>query len=687
MAKRSGTQLLKKYNNALYPSGILLVVFLGLSIAFFLISSESVSRQVREAFHLTVSFEADAINKSVRAHSAALKRTGPIIHAFLARGMIGDISEAMQTESFSREFPGFVAIDYLDAQGKLTIRAYPEASNLDTLAALEGADLSWQDVQDAIPAARASNGPVAVGKIRGSGDFFLLCAIKSKRQVAGYTLTQFSLARMIRELFQERAVYSLDPMTSGSTGYFEVVTIEIAGTKKHLYFPMPEDFEGSAAKSMPYLILLGGGIISVLLFLVFRSLTSARNRALELAEKMTEDLRKATTAAVAANQAKSEFLASMSHEIRNPINVIIGMSEILAGMSLAEQQKKYLDTLQNAGEHLLGLINDILDLSRIESGQLELETIPFDLAGAFDQAFELYKFRAMEKKIGFVQEIDPALPKNVLGDPVRLKQILVNLLGNAFKFTREGQITISAKLISLDDGLATIEASVRDTGIGIPASKQAAIFDKFTQVDASTTRRFGGTGLGLAICKRLTELMGGRIHVESEEGQGSRFIFTTSFKLAPGEPGQSQPQGTRAAVSNEAPADKLRILLAEDSPDNRSVLSVFLRDLPHELAVAENGAEALDQFKQQRFDLVLMDNQMPVMDGLTAVREIRSWERANGRKPTTILALTADSMKSDIENSLAAGCDGHLTKPVRKAVLLEAVRKHTNVTSPGTGHP
>ncbi|MCE9596328.1 MAG: response regulator [Spirochaetia bacterium] len=687
MVKRPGTPLLKKYSDALYPSGILLVVFMGLSVAFFLISSESVSRQVREAFHLTVSFEADAINKSVRAHSAALKRTGPIIHTFLNRGMTVDIGEAIQTESFAREFPGFVAIDYMDAQGTLSTRAFPDNSPLDTLAGLEESDLTWQDVLAAIPAARASNGPVTVGKSRGARDFYLLCAIKSKRQVAGYTLTRFSLARMIRELFQERAVYSLDPMTSGSSGYFEVVTIEIAGSKKHLYFPMPEDFEGSAARSMPYLILLGGAIISVLLFLVFRSLTSARNRALELAEKMTEDLRQATTVAIAANQAKSEFLASMSHEIRNPINVIIGMSEILSGMDLAEQQKNYLHTLQNAGEHLLGLINDILDLSRIESGQLELETIPFDLISAVDQAHELYKFRAVEKKIGFIQEIDPRLPKSVIGDPVRLKQILVNLLGNAFKFTREGQITLAAKLISTENGIVTIEASVQDTGIGIPANKQASIFDKFTQVDASTTRRFGGTGLGLAICKRLTELMGGRIYVESEEGKGSRFIFTVAFKVVEDQVTESRAPGAIAEPAVTEVSDKLQILLAEDSPDNRSVLSVFLRDIPHDLAMAENGAEAVEQFKQRRFDLVLMDNQMPVMDGLSAVREIRSWEKNNGKTRTTILALTADSMKSDIENSLAAGCDGHLTKPVRKAVLLEAVRKHTHVISPDTAHP
>jgi len=348
------------------------------------------------------------------------------------------------------------------------------------------------------------------------------------------------------------------------------------------------------------------------------------------------------------------------------------MGDILAGTSLEIQQKNYLRTLQNAGEHLLGLINDILDLSRIESGQLELEQIPFSLKEQIEQAAELYGFRAIEKHLEFAVDFDPTLPEQVIGDPIRFKQIIVNLLGNAFKFTQSGKITLEAKLLSGNADRASVRIAVRDTGIGIPVTKQNSIFEKFTQVDASTTRRFGGTGLGLAICKRLTEMMTGTIRVESTEGQGSAFIFEIPFAISHALAIESKPVQPVAM----SPGKIIRILLAEDSVDNRTVLSLFLKELAHELSVAENGAEAVDLFKQNDYEIVLMDNQMPVMDGLSAVRAIRLWENEQNRERTPILALTADSMKSDIENSTKAGCDGHITKPVRKATLLEEIRKH-----------
>jgi signal transduction histidine kinase len=336
----------------------------------------------------------------------------------------------------------------------------------------------------------------------------------------GRILVRFSLPRLIQAQFQDRALFTMD---TESSGYMEVVMLEIAGVKRNLYFPIPDDFEGTAGRSLPFFILAGGVIITVLLFIVFHSLADSRNRAVEMAQKMTSDLREATQRAVEANKAKSEFLASMSHEIRNPLNVIAGMGEILAGTDLAGEQRRYLDTLRKAGVHLQSLINDILDLSRIESGQLELEAIDFPLRSTLEGLHDLYTMTAREKGLEFKLDLDPALPAFISGDPVRLRQIIVNLLGNAFKFTSIGSVTLSARM---DGGFLTL--SVTDTGIGIPPEKQAAIFEKFTQVDASTTRKYGGTGLGLAICKRLTEMMGGQLKISSTAGQGQHVLFQHS---------------------------------------------------------------------------------------------------------------------------------------------------------------
>jgi PAS domain S-box-containing protein len=355
-------------------------------------------------------------------------------------------------------------------------------------------------------------------------------------------------------------------------------------------------------------------------------------------KRVEAELKQAKAVAESASRTKSDFLASMSHEIRTPMNAIMGIADLLAKTPLSAEQDRYVQIFRRAGDNLLNLINDILDLSKVEASQLELEQTGFSLADLLEKVTEMVAARAQEKGLGLVCEIAADVPTDLVGDPTRLRQVLLNLLGNAIKFTESGSVALR---VSRDADLAVPTAlrfTVTDTGIGIATNKLGRVFERFMQADSSTTRRFGGSGLGLTISKRLVELMGGRIWVESVVGAGSVFGFAVPFEIwIAATRRTAAPIGARS----EPPLASLRILLAEDSPDNCTITIAYLEDTPYQVEIAETGAIACDMFAAGRYDLVLMDRQMPVMDGLTATRKIRAWEQANRRPPTPIIALTA----------------------------------------------
>ncbi len=388
--------------------------------------------------------------------------------------------------------------------------------------------------------------------------------------------------------------------------------------------------------------------------------------------RVNEELRRAKEAAEEASRLKSQFLANISHDLRTPMNGIIGMTALALRTELDEQQRDYLTTVLESAESLLCLLNDILDFSKIEAGKLTLEEIPFDLRELVEQTVKSLRVDAQSKGLTVNWKVDPAVPARLTGDPTRLRQILNNLVSNAIKFTERGQVDVEIKLVSATDGEVFLHIAVRDTGIGIPPEKMETIFEPFTQADGSTTRRFGGTGLGLSIASRLARMMGGRIWVESEVGKGSTFHVALRFAVA--QPHAGQPAATEVEAGSH-PRTALRILLAEDNPINQKVIVKILEVEGHQVTVASDGNEAVELAGREAFDLILMDVQMPTMSGLEAARLIREREHVTGGH-IPIVALTASAMKGDRERCLEAGMDDYLSKPVRPDALLELISRY-----------
>ncbi|KQY30180.1 histidine kinase [Caulobacter sp. Root487D2Y] len=443
-------------------------------------------------------------------------------------------------------------------------------------------------------------------------------------------------------------------LTAGQLIHAQAVTF-----RSPTVFALDAGVPALALAGMP--LLLGGysgwsiltvliAVALVMLYVVSSAAVNARRvDALEAAER----------AAMSASAAKSMFLATMSHELRTPMNGVLGMAHALSAGPLNDQQARQVDMLIRSGEGLMTILNDVLDVSKIEAGKLELESLAFNTRGLVDEAASLWTQAAQAKDVRLVCVVDPLAPTWVIGDPTRLRQILTNLISNALKFTASGTVTVRVG----PAGAAFLEIQVVDTGIGMSTEQQSRLFQTFSQADASITRRFGGTGLGLAICKQLTELMGGAITVRSAPGEGS--AFTVALPL----PAAAAPRTAPASPSNGITG--LRVLVADDNRINQLVARTILEAAGALVEVADNGRHALERLAEQVFDAVLMDVHMPDMDGLEALRRVRAGAAGAGDIP--VIALTADVMHGDEGDLLACGFDAVQPKPIRPADLVRAI--------------
>ena len=390
--------------------------------------------------------------------------------------------------------------------------------------------------------------------------------------------------------------------------------------------------------------------------------------------RVNNRLQRAKNKAERAAVAKQDFLSTMSHEIRTPLNVVIGMARLLMDENPKPEQLEYLKSLQFSANNLLVIINDILDFSKIEAGKVKLEKINFSIREVVQGVVQAFLFHAEEKGIGLKVEINEAVPERVVGDQVRLTQVLNNLVSNALKFTEEGLVSINVKLVKQGDDRLEVVFEVRDTGIGISQDKIPTIFNSFTQATTDTTRKFGGTGLGLTICKRLVELQDGTIEVTSRRGVGSKFSFALSYGVA-------ERQNTQPTTATETyQLSDVRLLLVEDNPSNRMVAISFLSKMGVQVTVAENGAIALDKVQKQDYDIVLMDLQMPQMDGYQATQAIR--ELGGTYRNLPIIALTADVVSDAKDRVRQAGMNDYLSKPFSPDVLYRKISTNLHLQVP-----
>jgi signal transduction histidine kinase/CheY-like chemotaxis protein/HPt (histidine-containing phosphotransfer) domain-containing protein len=451
----------------------------------------------------------------------------------------------------------------------------------------------------------------------------------------------------------------------GSLEFLVTSRLDAAGDEWVVRFEASDALMSSSERLMPTLVFAAGSLIGFLIFVALRALTSSRARALRLASQMTGDLHIAKEAAEAANRAKSEFLANMSHEIRTPLNGVLGMMDILLDSSLTREQRDYAETARQSGDTLLTVLNDILDFSKIEAGKLEIEHVEFDLRRIVEEVGELAAKQAHRKGLELICTIADDVPSSVCGDPTRLRQILMNLLGNAVKFTAEGEVVLAVAQESAADGRAVVRFEIRDTGTGIAVETQARLFQSFTQADGSTRRRFGGTGLGLAICKQLATLMGGSIGVSSAPGAGSTFWFTVVLGV----------WNQAATPLHVVALGDRKALVVDDNSTNRTILRRQLSGWGMRVVATDCGARAIELMREaaesgRPFDIAIVDLQMPEMDGLMLAQVLKADPLVAG---VPLVMLSSLALRDYADRAMATGFAAYLTKPTRQHSLFSTV--------------